>query len=121
MATLGSTLRSNRYRLNMTQADVAKRLKTSQTAISQMENDAHVSDRDFLEFLKLYGYPDELVAHWVERQTKRIDKTNENADLIKRQIAEARRASAPQLLAELDELLSRMQECRDKLGRILAA
>jgi len=119
MADLGAALRSNRHHRRMTQADVAERLGTNQTAISQMENNWPVSDRDFLRFLELYGYPDDLVGHWVERQTNRIDETNENADLIKRQISEARRASAPMVLAELDDLLSRLQACRDELGRIL--
>jgi hypothetical protein len=52
-------------------------------------------------------------------QGRELPLVPERVDALEDTVTQARRASAPEVLAELDMLLEWLQACRDKLHRIL--
>ena len=110
MLAFGDLLRNHRNMKGWTQAELAHRIGTNQTQVSQWETGREefaswAIDRHFDVLLTLFDYPEDLLDWWVERQLTEIEQTMSKAHSFREQASRHRRPTS--LLAKLDHLIER--------------
>jgi transcriptional regulator with XRE-family HTH domain len=113
--TLGEIIRVNRSRRGWTQAELATKIKTSQTAVSQMENYAEPDARQKIDaLLEVFNYPPELVTWWADDQLAYLERLLSKAHDRKRKFRLRRQPN--EVLAKLDELVEQSRHVHSELA-----
>lgn len=79
--TLGQKIRARREEMNLSQADIAKRIGISQVAIDKIESGKTLKSRYLPEVLSILGMPLDLISSTVERGSTPTSSTVSPVDL----------------------------------------
>jgi transcriptional regulator with XRE-family HTH domain len=108
MPDFSDLLRDHRYAKGWTQKELADHIGTNQTQVSQWETGREGfglwAISYFRKLLELFGYPEDLLDWWAEREITRIEETVSQARSFRDQAAACHGRKAP-VLAKLDQLI----------------
>lgn len=122
MSDFGDLLREHRYAKGWTQKELADHIGTNQTQVSQWETgrERFVSwaiGVYFQKLLELFGYPEDLLDWWAEREMTRNEETVSQARSFRDQ-AVARHGKKAPVLARLDRLVEQARAQHAELTAI---
>jgi transcriptional regulator with XRE-family HTH domain len=109
MSDFSELLREHRNAKDWTQKELADHLGTNQTQVSQWETGREqfgswAVGRYFPALQKLFGYPEDLLEWWTERELTRMEETVSQARSFKANAAARHGKKAP-VLVKLDRLI----------------
>ena len=111
-----AALRDNRRRNGLTQEELARRLGTSQTAISQAENSQHItlSRAEVRRAFEVLGWPGDLLAAWAQYKSECLDVDMQDTLAV---LTRARSLSRPDVITKVETLLRKQREFQEELVR----
>jgi transcriptional regulator with XRE-family HTH domain len=108
MSEISDLLRHHRYAKGWTQQQLGDRIGTSQSQVSAWETGREGFDWAVPSYapklLEQFGYPEDLLDWWVEREMTRIKETESRVRSVRDQ-AVARHGEEGPVLAKLDRLV----------------
>ncbi len=121
MTEMGRLIREHRFERGWRQDELAEKLGTNQTQVSQWETGredwgAWVIERFFDNLIMIFDYPEDMLSWWVERELTEIEKATSKIHEFKAQAA--RRGRPASMLTKLDELIGQNRRMHTELAAL---
>jgi|SRR6266545_5218855 len=113
---LGEIIRENRYQRGWTQAELASKLGTHQTNVSNMETrltEAYGREK-INKLLTVFNYPADLVLWWVNDQLSSLEGTLSRATFLKKKTRV--RPQSEEIWDKLNELIDQSRNVYTELA-----